>query len=213
MKKLVILCTVILVVLLSIISVVGCQKQPEPTLPPAPAIPAHFTTYTNEAGLFSISYPPDWEPALSLIEGYEQTVKDVITSIAADAPVERASIIFFAGLPIETGYWPNVNIVVESLPGIVWTHDNLVEAEVRGIKELLQDYHEFSRLKTTVGGREATIIESEGTFPGAEKTHYLQLYTLVGKTAWAVTCTTSPGEFNEWEEDLNAVLRSLRILK
>lgn len=178
-----------------------------------PEIPAHFTTYTDEAGLFSISYPPDWEPALSLIEGLEQATKDLIESIESDLPLERASAIFCAGLPTETGYMPNVNIVVESLPGILWTLDNVVEAGIRGIKEIVQEYHEFSRVKTTVGGREATIVDSEGTIPGLPKQHSLQLIMLVGKTAWFVTCTPPTGEFSKWEDDFDAIVRSLRILK
>ena len=36
---------------------------------------------------------------------------------------------------------------------------------------------------------------------------------LVGKPAWVVTCAALPGEFNQWEDDLNAIVRSLRILK
>lgn len=191
------------------IAIPGCTEK---EVLPEPEIPTHFTTYTDEEALFSISYPPDWEPALYLIEGIEDAVKEVITSIESDVPLEGASIIFLAGLPTEIGYDPSVTIVVESLPGIVWTHDNMVEAEVRGIKQSIPDYHEFSRLKTTVGGREATIVESDGTFPGGEKSHNLQMYILVGKTAWIVTCGTSIGDFNRWEADLSAVVRSLRIL-
>ena len=219
MKKLLILCSVILLVLLPMALVVGCQGEPAPATPtptPTPAeptIPAHFTTYTDEAGLFSISYPPDWEPALSLIEGLEQATKDLVESIESDLPLERASAIFFAGLPTETGYMPNVNIVVESLPGILWTLDNVVEAGIRGIKEIVQEYHEFSRVKTTVGGREATIVDSEGTIPGLPKQHSLQLIMLVGKTAWFVTCAPPTGEFSKWEDDFDAIVRSLRILK
>jgi len=208
MKKLCILCITILIIVLTI-ALPGCAEQ-EAT--PEYEIPAHFTTYTEE-GLFSISYPADWETALFLIEGLEQNVKEIITSIEADAPVEKTSTIFFAGLPIETGYQPNVNIGVESLPGIIWTHDNLVEAEIRGLQMIIPDIREFSRVKTTVDGRTVTIMEYEGTYPKLGKFHWLVMFTLVGKTAWIVTCTASPGEFNEWEEDFNAIVRSLRILK
>jgi hypothetical protein len=128
-------------------------------------------------------------------------VKDVITSIDSDAPVEKVRAIFLAGLPIETGYVPNVSIAVESLPGVIWTHDRAVEAEIRGIKQIVQDYHEFSRLKTTVDGGEATIIDWEGTYPQISKLHDLQMMILVGKTVWIVTCTPPLGEFSTWEED------------
>jgi hypothetical protein len=45
----------VLVVALAI-AVPGCAEKEAHT---EPEIPAHFTTYTDEAGLFSISYPPD----------------------------------------------------------------------------------------------------------------------------------------------------------
>jgi len=219
MKKLLILCAVILLVLLPVAAVVGCQQQPAPATPtptPTPAeptIPAHFTTYTDEAGLFGISYPPDWEPALSLIEDLEEATKELLESIESDLPLERASFIFFAGVPTEVGYDPNVNIVVESLPGVIWTHDKVVEAGIRGIKDVVQDYHEFSRIKTTIGGREATIVDWEGTFPELGTFHELQMFMLVGKVVWTVTCGTGPEKFSDFEDDFHAIVRSLRIFK
>lgn len=176
-------------------------------------IPAHYTTYTDEVGLFSISYPPDWEPALSQLPDVEAAVKDVITSIESDLPVENVRFIFLAGLPIEAGYAPNVNIVVESMPGVLWIHDKVVEAEITGIKKMFQDYLEFSRVKTTVDGREATIVEWEATIPQVGKNHALQMFILVGKTAWVVSCSPPLGEFSRWKEDFQAIVRSLRILK
>ncbi len=209
-SRYVMLCVLPVLVAAITIGVPGCAQKEAPS---ELEIPAHFTTYTDEAGLFSISYPPEWEAALSLIEDLEQATKDLITSIESDAPVEQASFIFLAGLPTEIGYEPSVNIVVESLSGIILTHDNVVEAEIRGIKSLVQDYHEFSRVKTVVGGSEATIIDWEGTFPGLGKVHNLQMITLVKKTTWIVTCTPPAGEFSKWEDDFHALVRSLRILK
>jgi len=192
------------------ISFTGCvQKEALPE----PEIPAHYTTYTDEAALFSISYPPDWEPDLSAIAAIEEEVKDLISSIESDLPVERTSVIFIAAGPTETGYPPVMNIIVESLPGVIWKHDTVVEETIRTTKLLVQDYHEFSRVKTTVGGREATIIECEGTFPELGGFHILTMITLVGKTCWNVTCTPPPGEFSDFEDDFHAIVRSLRILK
>ncbi len=178
-----------------------------------PLIPAHFTTYTDEANLFTISYPPDWELALSEIEGLTQFTKELIESIESGLPLERVSAIFFAGVPTETGYSPNVNIVVESLPGVRWTLDKVVEAQIRAVKDFVEDYHEFSRFKTTIGGREATIVDWEGTYPHLGRSRVLQMSTLVGKTVWIVTCTPDLGKFDECEDDLHAIVRSLRILK
>lgn len=207
MKRLILAILVIGILLLS-----ACGA---PAIAPVsePAIPAHFTTYTDELGLFSISYPPKWELALSKIEGEEQFIKELMESIESGLPLERVSVIFFAEVPTETGYSPNVNIVVESFPGFGWTLDKLVEANIQTLKDFVEDYHEFSRVKTTIGGREAVIIDWEGTFPYLVKSRGLQMVTLVGKVGWYVTCKTSPEKFSDFEDDFYAIVRSLRILK
>ena len=176
-------------------------------------IPAHFTTYTDEANLFSISYPADWELALWAIEDVEQFAKELIESIESGLPLERASVIFIAGLHTEIGFSPNVNIGVESLPGVGWTLDEVVEASFQTVKDLLEDYREFSRVKTTIGGREAVIVEWAATAPSVGRLHVLMMTTLVGKTIWVVTCTPESGKFDQSEDDFYAIVRSLRILK
>jgi len=186
---------------------------PQTPVEPEPAIPAHFTTYTDELGLFSISYPPEWEPALEYMEEIEQVSEDIISSITSDLPMEEASFLFMAGLPTMIGFDPNVNIVVEPLPGIMWTHDEVVTAEIEGLKAVVSDYQEFSRVKTTIDNRTATIIEWQGNVAGFGTCHDAQMIFIVSKTVWVVTCTASPDDYSEWEDDFDAIVRSLRILQ
>ena len=191
----------------------GCSApSTAPTSVPEPAIPEHLTAYTDETGLFSISYPQDWELGLSRLE-LRQSAKDIIEAFESDTPVEGPKLVFLAGLPTETGSSPNVNIVVASLPEGRWTPDDVVEAFTRTTEEFIPDYYEFSRVKTTIGGREAIIMDYEGTLAGLIKGHYLLMVTLVGKTTWTVTCSALPGDFSKWEDDLNTIVRSLRVLK
>lgn len=193
----------------------SCQGEPAPTSQQVqePQIPAHFTTYTNEDGLFQISYPPDWEPVLSIMEELEQDTKEVIKSIDSDTPVEQVSLIFVCGLPTAETWLPNLSILVESIPGFTGKHDEAVEAEIGGMKQLYPDYHEFSRIDVKIDGKKATIIDSEATIPGMGKNHPIQMITVAGKTIWVVTCTPEPGKFEQSEEDFYAIVRSLRILK
>jgi len=176
-------------------------------------VPAHFTTYTDELSLFSISYPPEWEPDPGTIEEAEQAAKDIISSITSDIPLEEASILFVARLPIMEGFMPNLNIVVEPLPGIMWTLDEVVAASIEGIKAVVSDYHEFSRVKTTIDNRTATIIEFQGNVAGFGTYRCVQMYLLVSETIWGVCCTALPDEYSEWEDDFDDIVRSLRILK
>ncbi|MBI2861171.1 MAG: hypothetical protein HYX91_06655 [Chloroflexi bacterium] len=194
----------------------GCQSPTTvvPTPLPEPEIPAHYTTYTDEAQLFSISYPPDWETALSFIPDVKKNLEEVLNSIQSGTALEKVSIVFLAGLKSTSGFTPNVNIVVEPMPAGVKTHDKMVEAELKGVQQFVQDYLILTQLKTTVGGKEATIIDAEGTFPGQQgKQRILQMFTLVDKTVWVVTGTPPSGDFDRWAEDLHAVARSLRIFK
>lgn len=178
-----------------------------------PQIPAHFTTYTDESGLFSISYPPDWEPVLSIIEDAEQLTKAVYDSINLDIPLDNVSFIFTAGVLTENGLAPNVSIVVEPLPVEGMSHNQMVESAIKVIKQYLPDFHEFSRINTIIDGRESTIIDCEVTITGMGTYRQLQMYTLVGNTAWAVGCVHESDKFSGNEDDFYAVVRSLRILK
>lgn len=204
---------IIVACIIASIVIVVLVTRPPTSKEPEPPIPAHFTTYTDELGLFSISYPPEWELALEVIEEAEQATKDLIRSIDSDLPVEQVSVLFAAGIPSEIGLIPSVSIVVESLPGIVWTHDAVVKAEIEWLKAIASNYYEFSRVKTTIDNRTATIIVSQVTIPQRVTCRYVQMVLLVGKTAWMVTCTTLPDEYSEWEDDFDAIVRSLRILK
>jgi hypothetical protein len=200
--------------IIAIIVVVVIATRPPISVEPEPAIPAHFSTYTDELGLFSISYPPEWEPALEYMEEIEQASRDIINSITSDLPTEETHFLFMAGLPRETGYYnPNVNIVVAPVSGIMWTHDEVVTAQIEGLKEIVSDYHEFSRVKTTIDSRTATIIEWQGNVAGLGTCHDVQMMFIVSKTVWAVTCTALPAEYSNWEDDFDAIVRSLRILK
>ena len=203
-------CVLSVLVVALMIAVPGCAQKESPA---ELGIPAHFTTYTDEAGLFSISYPPDWEPALSQMEALEQATKELLESIEADVPLEQASMIFSCELTSAGELDAGMNITVESLPGFGWTLDEVVEAGTQMAKDMFEEYHEFSRLKTTIGGREAVIVDWEGSFTGLPRMRNLQMTVLADKVAWYLTCSAIPEKFNDFEDDFYAIVRSLRILK
>jgi hypothetical protein len=193
---------------------VGCTSAINTTTFAEPAIPANYTTYTDEQGLFSISYPDDWEVITSLMQDAKAASDAVIKSINDNVPVEKVTAIFGAGLSDGFGYYaPFVNIGIEPMPILIRSNDQVAEAAVRGIKSIIKDYHELSRTKTQVDGREATIIEWEGTIPQDQSARNFQMYLLVGRNAWCVTCRVPPGETDNWKNDFNSIVRSLRIHK
>ena len=196
-----------------VIVIVAIATRPPTPVEPEPPIPAHFTTYTDSLGLFSISYPPEWEPALEYMEEIEQFARDIISSITSDISMEEAHFLFMAGLPTMEGFMPNVNIVVEPLPVTISTHHELVAASVESVKMVVSDYHELSRVETTIDNGTATIIECQATLPVLGTFHYVFMCCIVDNTIWNVTCTTPPDEYSKWEDDFDAIIRSLRILK
>jgi len=202
----------ITVLLATSLSISCAAPTPVPTSTPTsePAIPAHFTTYTEE-NLFSISYPPDWETAMSVIPGLEEVSSELLKDMRFDIPLKEYSMIFFAGRPYEEVYNPIVNIIVG--PALGSTLDEEFEAQLRGVTTNVENYHKFNQIKTTIGGREAIIIDHTYTVPGLIPTRQLQMLILVDKVSWTVTVQTLTEELPFNQETLNQVIRSLRIYK
>lgn len=202
------------ILMLALAVLAGCgggEVEQSPT--PAPTVPLHFTTYTDDLGLFSISYPSDWEPALSVLGELHEIVSDLIESLESGIPIEDFEYVFLAGLPGESGWNPNVVIVVEPLPAGAASIDSVVEAEVRGMKAVAEEYHEFSRTRANVAGREAAIIDMQAMWPEVGETRALQMYVVHGGNVWSVTCATEPEAFGSYEDTFHDIVFSFRILR
>jgi hypothetical protein len=209
-KRLITALTTILV--LSIIDMSCAPPAISPAEITEQEIPPHFSTYTSE-GLFSISYPPEWEPATSFIEEVLESAKEWVESKDPEATFEGVQVLFLAGLAVATGWWPNVNIVVQPRSVGYWTLDEAVEADARWSKEHAQNYREFSRVKTVIDRNEAIIIDSQDYDPDYGTCRYLQSYIVKGKHVWTVTCTVDADSFKDYEDIFDSVVRSLRILR
>ncbi len=191
----------------------GGAAGPAPTPAPEPTIPSDFTTYTDEEQLFSISYPSEWELALSEIPDIEEATRDLFESTESDLPLEDVHIIFGARMPPEQGTQVAVTINVAPVPVGVSTLEQLAEAEARGIEALGLECEDFAQVATVVGAKKALIFDRECDVPGLGKSRGIQMSVIDGKTAWTTTCSTFPEEFPSVEETCNQVVRSLRILR
>jgi len=186
-----------------------------PTRVSEPAIPVHFATYTDKAGLFSISYPPDWEIALSKIEHLTQDTEDYLKGIGSEGSLAGGKVVFFAGIPHEAGHNPNMSVMVTPVGEGKWKLEDLVEAVVqRGYMKDAEEYHEFSRTKIIVDGREAIILDYEAKYPFLGAVRALIMFLRDNKVGWVVGGgVLPPKDFSDYEADLHAIVRSLRILK
>ena len=177
-----------------------------------PPIPAHFSTYTSE-DLFSISYPPDWTPATSIIGELWEEIKEEMESTDPEFSLQDASMLFVGGKPSEEGYYPNVNIIVSPRSVGYWTLDEVVEGEDAYSRMNVRGYKVFSELRTTVGGREAAITDLTSDEPGYGKWRYILLLMVKDKFAWLVACGAEFDDFEVYEGTFNDVVRSFRILQ
>ena len=179
-----------------------------------PEIPSHYTTYTSE-GLFSISYPPDWALATSIMEEVFEASREFLETVDPEAAgqLEEARMVFLAGIPFEEGYYPFANILVYPKPILALTLDAIVQAETQWGKENLQQYHEYPQVKTTVDGREAIIVDYKDYDPDMGTWRNLQLCTIKDNLVWIVSTGCILEDFGYYEDTFDQIIRSLRIFK
>ncbi len=195
----------------------GEQKPPTFEPLPTPTTPPEFVTFTDESNLFSIAYPSEWVLALSIMQEVQSMVEDILKSKQFGLSFSSGGFVFAAGLPTQQGFDPNVNIVVQSLPGEIAVAEYF-EAGLEQVKELLTGFKELSQARVLVGGREAIIADAEydasNFVPGAEgKVLTIQLTITDGRVGWTVTCTMIASPSAEELRTCDAVVRTLRILQ
>jgi hypothetical protein len=185
----------------------GCSGASVATEAEAP-IPQDYATYTAEEGVFSVSYPPEWQPMQEMLADLEAAAKEYIASQVSGVPVEQASLLFVGGLP--PNYMPSIAVVVEPLPESILTHQQLVEAEINSLKAAAPDYKEIARLSTYMGGTQATLLEYKATFSEVA-VHNVAAFIMKDGMAWSVTCTALSQDFASYKDELYSVARSLRV--
>lgn len=203
--------TFTMTIILSLLAVSCAAPTLTPTTTSEPEIPAHFTTYTSE-GLFSISYPPDWVPATSIMGEVFEATKEWMESIAPETQMEGVQILFLGGILTEEGYYPGVNIVIGPRSAGYWALDEIVEVESQWGRENLQKYREYSQVRTVVDGRDAIIVDCEDYDPDMGTWRTIQLYMTKDKFLWVVTCSAESDDFNDYEDTFSDIVRSIRIL-
>jgi len=208
-KKLILSLSIVTIVLLVTMSCASPTLTPTTT--PEPEIPAHFTTYTSE-GLFSISYPPNWVSATSIMEELFEEVKEWMESIDPEVLLEGQRMLFMGGILTEEGYYPNVNVIVTPRSVGFWTLDEIVETDSAWCRENLLKYREYSLLNTTIGGREAAISDWEDYDPDMGTWRYITAYLVKDKFVWLVSCGAESEDFKDYEDAFSDIVRSLRIL-
>ena len=186
-----------------------------PTPVPEPPIPFDFTTYTDDANKFSISYPSDWNHGADLISISYPTPSMERHSVFTAARITEGQA-QCAGPELLWGYNPSINVELGPRPEGADTLDAVLEVEARGIgNPIMLDYYQFSRVKTTIDGKEAAIIEYEANFVSSctrlGQDHYLQMLIPYGNKVWIVTCTTWAQWYGDFDNSFYHMLESFRF--
>ena len=240
MRKLGILLTAGVVSTVALLTTLGCQAEPEGPAPepeeavetqvPEPEsqteapvsesrIPVQFTTYIDNMGTFSISYPTDWELALEQMGVTWEEEKKGLEKIGPDLAVEQATSVFLAGRPMgETQTWipdvkkldPYVNIIVEPNPGFTSWHELVEAVNVEAWR--YNEYHLLDKVETTVGDKKALILEEKFMLRGL-MSHGFRLFIIEERIIWSVTCDAGIQQFADEQENMNQIIRSFRTLK
>ena len=210
---------ILMCLIVSLMLVGACATPSDTMLAPEPAIPAHYTTYTDHAIGYSISYPPDWDD----VEFQEYMIKVLEASGSNPSPESIETIeaissttLFTAGVPTGKGYYvPLFTVVRIPSPMKELKLDNLVEAIIEDAKRSLEEFTVLLRTTTIVDGREVAIIElkTETYYPGMEIANQLQMIMLKNNYIWIVTCTSKLEEYTRYKNDFYHIVKSLRILK
>ncbi len=185
---------------------------------PIPTIPADFVAFTDESKRFSISYPSHWELALSLTEELDEFVAELLESLESDVPLPEGSGVFFAGVPTQEGYDPNIVIVVEALPYDVGVAEYF-EAVNKAEREFLTDYKLHTKAVVLLGDKEGIMTDAEYYYsPSLDprvtpKWRSFDLNTVDGLIGWGVGCGMTLPASPQDLETCESVVRSFRLLQ
>jgi len=159
----------------------------EPALTSEPPIPVNYSTYVSE-GLFSISYPPYWTPATSIMEEVWKEAEEWLRGVDPELSTEGQIILFLAGIPTGEGYYPNVNVMIILRSTCFWAFSEIVEADHLWCIENLIEYKEYSQTKINIDGREAVVSDWSDYDPDFGIWRYITSYQVKDKFVWVVTC-------------------------
>ncbi|MFC2007642.1 hypothetical protein ACFLVB_03490 [Chloroflexota bacterium] len=179
-----------------------------PTVPEIVDIPASYSSYVNE-GFFSISYPPDWSPQMSIVSKLEEKTKQDLKDMVMDSVVDDYQLVFVGCKYVGDDVLAAVTISVE--PKIVVPFATIIEINHARSVEGMKNYTEYSRVKTTIDGKDAIIQtyaveDSDSYYAG-----YTNAYISGNKFFWTVSCTCDGGELGSNLDTFEKIVTSLRV--
>jgi hypothetical protein len=173
---------------------------------------SNYFAYTDPAKYFSISYPPDWE-AFPDSMSFIPWSKDLFKYYSAEAELKGSFFVFGAS---STDYTGDVNLVIQSLSEMKirgWdTLEDVVQGRILETRTRVDDFYEYSRDYILLGNNEGIAVMWGSTVSGVSA-RCIQVFTIADELVWKLTCNISLSKYDQGKADINAIIRSLRILK
>lgn len=171
-------------------------------------IPASFSTYTSD-GSFCVSYPSDWEPRLDAITFTEAQMKSYLETEGFETQLEDFQLAFLGEGILDNGNFALMFVAIE--PGTSWPLETIIESTHQWSSANIDKYEEYSRVKTTIGGKDAIIQTYQGEDEYYILTGYTVAYISSEKFLWTVLCACNVEDFEYLNVTFDQIVRSLRI--
>jgi len=193
--------------LVALLSITGCTFELKPD--PLDEVPAHFVTYTDDSGLFSISYPGGWETGFSVIENRDQKVAQAVSSIEGNKSLEQITQLFLAGKKLGEGYVPFCQISVGSA-GSEYVHN--VRADINAVIEgSTSSYRHIDTADKYSNSEKAIVDQYEFMLNNSVKVQVMQMVFVTERHYWLITCTDLSENYESNKSDFPAILESFRV--
>ncbi len=144
--------------------------------------------FTDKANGFSVAPPDGWK----------------------QGQVQGVAVIFGSPTKLE-GFTPNLNVAVEDLPTSMTLSAYGKAGDVQLLKAI-PSAKKTSVKPTTLGGYPATSQTFSGTVQG-HQLYFTQTFAVVGKRAYVLTGTTTPGGAAQLTPFMDGFVKSFRVLK
>jgi len=207
MKNLIVIPTILLV----LVACTGAEDTSSSAQEKGSAIPANYISHTDETGLFTVSYPSNWEEIPNPI-GVDEGEMQYLIEKTNQGILDDAGPVYFWGFPSEGNFNPICSLVVEprdeSQPNIQQVMDETTSI----MGELWSGFQQVSLEYENIYGREVAILEYTATISETQA-HSLVLMTIDGDVIWTNSCIVRSlsVDYNWYERTLNNIVRSLEI--
>lgn len=191
-------------------------------------VPDDFITYTDEKAGFNIAYPWQWKTAsIAEIASLENKWAIALWKEDLDS-VERPDLLLVFGAQWDDWYWPEVSVwrFVYNFSKNYSLHEDKEDVIDRLIEAIYQcDIQET--VETYIDGHEALIIEYLyqvdltwlREIPELENFRFknprwkgLRMILAIDDYYWNIDCSYFDKGFQSYEDDFNAIVRSLQII-